>query len=879
MSSIYKIIQKLENINENIDADQHRVGQMGPDFRPGTTRVLGTPTDPANPNAGKLVGEDGRGINGPFTVIINTGERPESRTKTKKFRREDDAILWAEDWLEDFPQYVFATAEITDSKSNVVWYSDETMVSGQGVAEVTQDTAESVAVSPPEFPDDMPEEEKRAAWNKWIRDNTKRSIEANKYVQALAQQIQQRKQTKEQGVAEVAGPEKCWPGYRKVGTKPGTGKNAGKRVNDCEKIKEEDIEESGLQYHTGVKKHGAEYMKKAAAAGREGASQAEIGRLRDKYSKAYKEGVAENDDGKMAFTVTYYSPRTDRTVTKTVQASSESVVWDALKAKNIDVISVKTSVAEVASKLAEVSGAPITKHTPHSPAEIEQYNKQADKKGWSSYERPCPFSVGDKGMYQGIAVEITQLFPMPDHSAAEITTLDGSPIPGGTSSSTIVDPCVRFVTPMPVEGKEWSKKQRGVAEDSVDLAELKLKPGQTRDEAYKGWNLRWEMRSREGEKQVRGVAMHSKSEKTPPIKLVADTPTDLEQQLKSAVDQARGQNQIKSNQVTVDFNAQLAREIIGHGQDIWTDIIDNNGQPLLLLSTENQGGMMRAQDRTAIRQRSENRIGMQAFGMSGKRARAAGLTHARYALGTPIEYMPGVTAIPLEFRSEVHPGEVVRLGEPGLTVAHPRSVSEADRNEMDTPEFQRALASVKQKAQQGPMKTVYDPRIKKYKVVPASEKTVKESTGHTYEDILSKLKTRLGDYLGDVAQAVKDTDLSDKATHAANTVNAVKTVMTDDGHEIRIHGNEDDGFRITIKNKDSKSKFASLKEAEIAAEMYCARRQKQPKKSADYVSEEGKQDACYHKVKSRYKVWPSAYASGALVQCRKVGAKNWGNKT
>lgn len=38
-------------------------------------------------------------------------------------------------------------------------------------------------------------------------------------------------------------------------------------------------------------------------------------------------------------------------------------------------------------------------------------------------------------------------------------------------------------------------------------------------------------------------------------------------------------------------------------------------------------------------------------------------------------------------------------------------------------------------------------------------------------------------------------------------------------------------------------------------------------------------DACYHKVKSRYKVWPSAYASGALSKCRKVGAKNWGNKS
>ena len=40
-----------------------------------------------------------------------------------------------------------------------------------------------------------------------------------------------------------------------------------------------------------------------------------------------------------------------------------------------------------------------------------------------------------------------------------------------------------------------------------------------------------------------------------------------------------------------------------------------------------------------------------------------------------------------------------------------------------------------------------------------------------------------------------------------------------------------------------------------------------------------KKDACYRKVKSRYKVWPSAYASGALVQCRKVGAANWGNKS
>ena len=49
-----------------------------------------------------------------------------------------------------------------------------------------------------------------------------------------------------------------------------------------------ELDESGLQYYTGVKKHGKEYMKKAAQAGRDGASQEELGRLKDKYSKAEK---------------------------------------------------------------------------------------------------------------------------------------------------------------------------------------------------------------------------------------------------------------------------------------------------------------------------------------------------------------------------------------------------------------------------------------------------------------------------------------------------------------------------------------------------------------------------------------------------------------
>jgi hypothetical protein len=47
---------------------------------------------------------------------------------------------------------------------------------------------------------------------------------------------------------------------------------------------------------------------------------------------------------------------------------------------------------------------------------------------------------------------------------------------------------------------------------------------------------------------------------------------------------------------------------------------------------------------------------------------------------------------------------------------------------------------------------------------------------------------------------------------------------------------------------------------------------------SDWMEQRAARDACYHKVKSRYSKWPSAYASASLVKCRKVGADNWGVK-
>jgi hypothetical protein len=110
------------------------------------------------------------------------------------------------------------------------------------------------------------------------------------------------------------------------------------------------------------------------------------------------------------------------------------------------------------------------------------------------------------------------------------------------------------------------------------------------------------------------------------------------------------------------------------------------------------------------------------------------------------------------------------------------------------------------------------------------------AAGMTSEDVLSTLKKKLGDYLQDVATAVnRDNDLVGQLPTEIDQIGpAVKTITTDDGKEIKIHGNEDDGFRISINSNPMRSKFKDIRHAEMATEMYCAHRKS---KSKDYVEE------------------------------------------
>lgn len=110
----------------------------------------------------------------------------------------------------------------------------------------------------------------------------------------------------------------------------------------------------------------------------------------------------------------------------------------------------------------------------------------------------------------------------------------------------------------------------------------------------------------------------------------------------------------------------------------------------------------------------------------------------------------------------------------------------------------------------------------------------------TTEDVISTVKKKLGDYLQDIATQIKtDPDLKDKIPQTIDNLKTVKTITTDDGKEIKIRGSEDDGFRITIRNKELPSRFDDLDEAVMACEMYCARRRKMQEQNLnnDYLEE------------------------------------------
>lgn len=456
----------------------------------------------------------------------------------------------------------------------------------------------------------------------------------------------------------------------------------------------------------------------------------------------YSKDVSENADSKKTFVITYYSPKTDRTVTKTVRAENESDVWDGLKSRGIDVVSVKEkSVAEGSEQQFKFD------YTVFTHNEMQDFRERdlLDSNGEPLVDMDIDEIIISASSVSDAYKKLRQKFP---NQAVFV------------HSST---PIVQGVA----EGGPFSYGAKKPRKGSVaDLADKKRQ-----------------------EQEKNRPPIEPRDQRVGTAKVTKGVAEGLNSYIIVYKD-----NNNKTKEAKVQSSS---------ANSAWSKFEKAHPDFRIVGFKDSEQGVAEAQRKPSLKNPEDNPCwkGYKPVGTKKKNGRTV------------------PNCVPKESVAE------------GL-------LAEMD---MSSPEFQQALARLKKLAAQGPLKTVQDPRTGKYKNVPVDarpeNKTVTESTQATYEDVLNKLKARLGDYLKDVADAVVDDGEIRSEKPTGDQVNSVKTVVTDDGHEIRIHGNEDDGFRITIKNKDSKAKFNNLKEAEMAVEMYCNRRKNSVKTAQDYVRE------------------------------------------
>ncbi len=70
------------------------------------------------------------------------------------------------------------------------------------------------------------------------------------------------------------------------------------KLKDMGSLKEEELDENGLQRYTGIKKYGKKGFEALQKAGREGASEEEKGKIKDQYLKKEKTNEEEMDEAK-----------------------------------------------------------------------------------------------------------------------------------------------------------------------------------------------------------------------------------------------------------------------------------------------------------------------------------------------------------------------------------------------------------------------------------------------------------------------------------------------------------------------------------------------------------------------------------------------------
>jgi hypothetical protein len=207
----------------------------------------------------------------------------------------------------------------------------------------------------------------------------------------------------------VAGPKKCWPGHKKVGTQPGTGKNAGKRVNDCEKIKEdgtggmaqsntlEDMDESAFQAYLGKQKYGKAGMQALQKAGRDGAGKEKMAKIRAQHDKMDEAELADKDydkDGKKESPKAEYMGARIAAGKKAAEKMKEQISGDDEMEEGNEFSGELVKAKAMGKKEFKVGGKEYDVKEQGLPDVVDKKAKMAQARG----EKPSPLKNVGKGL-------------------------------------------------------------------------------------------------------------------------------------------------------------------------------------------------------------------------------------------------------------------------------------------------------------------------------------------------------------------------------------------------------------------------------------------------------------------------------------------------
>ncbi len=192
---------------------------------------------------------------------------------------------------------------------------------------------------------------------------------------------------------------------------------------------------------------------------------------------------------------------------------------------------------------------------------------------------------------------------------------------------------------------------------------------------YHGWTIKYRAAGQPGDK-VDWVIYDKKSNLVKKGDATSDK--DAVTQAQGFINDGGGTKKEASANVTIDFNANFAKEFSPGNDSVYVSFDKDGNVPQLIVSMAPQDGFKKTHIRNQKHTMTATTTGLPVVTLSAKESNALGLQpNGRYMLGDKDPIDDNTSMFPLIYQGTVQgSGDKMRMGKPGLTVAHSREINE-----------------------------------------------------------------------------------------------------------------------------------------------------------------------------------------------------------